>query len=254
MEAQSPKSKTGKRRYERKRPFQDTPARQAARMANFEKMVAAPKEKRYRPSPRRDAANPKNLEKGRAVLRQRAADREQQQLCERLQTLFPEYPPQEAGIRSSGLGAREPEWGDSGRDTQPKSGIPNPEPRTPDPDPGGVGTKPECDVESTDSSPTSPSRIQDQDTPLPGPIPEDQDKPQSGPSGTAADDQSANGNHQSAIPEDPNPFLPDSATALRTVAERIWKRRRHFPRQARREGRQVMRLLTQAAQSPSPPL
>ena len=79
-----------------------------------------------------------------------------------------------------------------------------------------------------------------------------QDNPPSGPSGTAADDQSAFGNHQSAIPEDPNPFLPDSATALRTVAERIWKRRRHFPRQARREGRQVMRLLTQAAQSPSP--
>jgi len=42
-------------------------------MANFEKMVAAPKEKRYRPSAKRHAANPKNLEKGRAVLRQRAA-------------------------------------------------------------------------------------------------------------------------------------------------------------------------------------
>jgi len=410
MEVESPKSKTGKRRYVRKRPFQDTPARAAARVANFEKMVAAPKEKRYRPSAKRDAANPKNLEKGRAVLRQRVAAREQQQLCERLQTLFPAYPPKEepggnqppsgveekgekgkgengqepisplaspasegvgtkpecdvestdnrptsplriqpdagigdsefgarqpelgdsgrhtepksgipkpeprtpdpdpegvgtkpecavestdssptspsriqhdAGIGDSGFGAREPELGDSGRDTEPKSGIPNPEPRTPDPDSEGVGTKPECDIESTDSSPTSPSRIQhdagigdsefgarepelgdsggdpepksgipnpeprtpdpdsagvgtkpecdvestdssptsrsriqDQDQPQPGPIPEHQDKPQSEPSGTAAADQSANGNHQSAIPEDPNPFLPDSATAL----------------------------------------
>jgi hypothetical protein len=85
---------------------------------------------------------------------------EQEKLSERLASLFPAYPPQEAGIRGSGLGARQPELGDSGRDTEPKSGIPTPEPRTADPDPGGVGTKPECDVESTDNCPTSPSRIQ----------------------------------------------------------------------------------------------
>jgi len=130
-------------------------------MANFEKMVAAPKEKRYPPSPKRDAANIKNLGKAWATPRKpSAAQVEQEELSERLASLFPAYPPQEARIRGSGLRAREPELGNSGRDTEPQSGIPNPEPRTPDPDPGGVGTKPECGVESTDSSSTSPSRIQ----------------------------------------------------------------------------------------------
>jgi len=79
-------------------------------------------------------------------------------LCQRLEDLFPGYPPQRG--RDSGLGAREPELGESGPDAEPRSGIPNREPRTPDPDPVGVGTKPECDVESADSCPTSPSRIQ----------------------------------------------------------------------------------------------
>jgi len=460
MEAQSPKPKTGKRRYVRKRPFQDTPKRQAARMANFEKMVAAPKEKRYPPSPKRDAANMKNLEKAWVTPRKPSAVRlEQEKLSERLASLFPAYPPKETGIRGSGLGAREPELGDSGRDTEPqsgipnpelrtpdpasggvgtkpecgvestdncptspsriqqdagtrdsefgarepelgdpgrdaepKSGIPNPQPRTPDPDPGGVGAKPECDVESTDNCPTSPSRIQqnagigdsefgdrepgsdgprydddgdagpESESQTPDPEFQHQEKPRPGAHEAPADDQSTVGNRQSAIPKprtpdtdpggvgtkpecdvestdncptspsriqheagigdsefggrepdlggtgndddddtgsesesrtpdpglgrehrpqpgadpaatddqpatgpvpgsqdnrqsaipDPNPLLPDSATALRTVAERIWKRRRHFPRQARREGRQVMRLLAQAAQSPAP--
>jgi len=414
MEAQSPKPKTGKRRYVRQRPYVKTPARVAAYMANFEKMVAAPKEKRYPPSPKRDAANMKNLEKAWVTPRKPSAVRvEQEKLSERLASLFPAYPPKETGFRDSGLGAREPELGDSGCDTEPQSGIPNPEPRTPDPDPGGVGTKPECDVESTDNCPTSPSRIQhdagigdsefgarepelgdsgreaepksgipnpEPRTPDPAsggvgtkpecavestdncptspsriqhdagigdselgdrepelgdsgrdtdpkseilnPEPRNQDldpvgvgtkpecavkstdncptspsriqheagirdsefearepdwggarqdddddgesesqtpdpgferehEPQPGADAAATDNQSATGNRQSAIP-DPNPLLPDSATALRTVAERIWKRRRHFPRQARREGRQVMRLLVQAAQSPSP--
>jgi len=452
MEVQSPKSKTGKRRYVRQRPYVKTPARVAAYMANFEKMVGAPKEKRYPPSPKRDAANMKNLGKAWATPRKPSAVRvEQEKLSERLASLFPAYPPKETGFRDSGLGAREPELGDSGRDAEPKSGIPNPElrtpdpgpegvgtkpecdvesadncptspsriqhdagigdsefgarepelgdsgrdpepksgipnpePRTPDPASGGVGTKPECDVESTDNCPTSPSRIQHdagigdsefgdresdwggprqdddddgesesrtpdpafghQDKPQPGAdatstddqpatgnpqsaIPEPrtpdpdpggvgtkpecdvesidncptspsriqhdagmgdselgdgesdwggvrkdddddgesesrtpdpafghQEKPQSGADATATDDQSATGSRQSASPDPQNPnlLLPDSATALRTVAERIWKRRRHFPRQARREGRQVMRLLTQAAQSPAP--
>jgi len=155
MEAQSPKSNTGKRRYERKRPFQDTPARQAARMANFEKMVAAPKDKRYQPSAKRDAANPKNLEKGRAVLRQRAVAREQQQLCERLQTLFPAYPPKEepdgnpppSGVEGKGEKGK----GENGQEPTPPFATTASE---------GVGTKPECDVESTDNCSTSPSRIQ----------------------------------------------------------------------------------------------
>jgi len=366
MEAQSPKPKTGKRRYVRQRPYVKTPARVAAYMANFEKMVGAPKEKRYPPSAKRDAANMKNLEKAWVTPRKPSAVRvEQEKLSEGLASLFPAYPPQEAGIRGSGLGAREPELGDSGRDTEPKSGIPNPEPRTPDldpggvgtkpecavestdncpmspsrihheagigdsefggrepelgdsgrdpepksgipnpeprtpdSDPGGVGTKPECDVESTDNCPTSPSRIQhdagigdsefggresalggtgnddDDDTGsesesrTPDPRFGHQDKRQPGADPAAAADQSATGNPQSAIPDpqtpdpaslnpdadshDPNPVLPDSATALRIVAECVWKRRRHFSRQARREGRQVMRLLTQAAQSPAP--
>jgi len=385
MEAQSPKSKTGKRRYVRQRPYVKTPARVAAYMANFEKMVGAPKEKRYPPSAKRDAANMKNLEKAWVTPRKPSAVRvEQEKLSERLASLFPAYPPKETGIRGSGLGAREPELGDSGRDTEPKSGIPNPElrtpdpgpegvgtkpecgvestdncptspsriqhdagigdsepgarepgsdgprydddddagpesesqtpdpefqhqekprpgaheapaddqstvgnrqsaipePRTPDPDPGGVGTKPECDVESTDNCPTSPSRIQhdagigdsefgDRKSDWGGARQDDDDdgeskspdpgfgrehKPQPGADATATDDQSATGSRQSASPDPQNPnlLLPDSATALRTVAERIWKRRRHFPRQARREGRQVMRLLTQAAQSPAP--
>jgi len=455
MEVQDPKPKTGKRRYVRKLPFQDTPKRRAARMANFEKMVAAPKEKRYPPSPKRDAANMKNLEKAWVTPRKPSAVRvEQEKLSERLASLFPAYPPKETGIRGSGLGAREPELGDSGRDPDPKSGIPNPQPRTPDTDSGGVGTKPECDVESADNCPTSPSRIQqdagigdsepgarepglggvrrsidsrqsaipepqtpdpdsggvgtkpecgvestdncptspsriqheagigdsefgarepgsdgpgydddddagpESESQTPDPEFQHQEKPRPGAHAAPADDQSTVGNRQSAIPEprtpdpdpggvgtkpecdvesidncptspsriqhdagigdsefgdresdwggarhgdddgtgpepesrtpdpglgrehrpqpgadatstddqpatgnpqsaspdpqNPNPLLPDSATALRTVAERIWKRRRHFPRQARREGRQVMRLLAQAAQSPAP--
>ena len=134
MEAQSPKPKTGKRRYVRQRPYVKTPARVAAYMANFEKMVAAPKEKRYRPSVKRDAANPKNLGKAWATPRKPSAVRvEQEKLSERLEGLFPAYPPQEAGIRGSGLGAREPELGDSGAtaNRNPRSRIPNPEPRTP---------------------------------------------------------------------------------------------------------------------------
>ena len=39
---------------------------------------------------------------------------------------------------------------------------------------------------------------------------------------------------------------------LREVAERVWQRRRFYPRRARREGRKVMRLLTAAAQRPAP--
>jgi hypothetical protein len=136
-------------------------------------------------------------------------------------------------------------------------------------------------VESTDNCPTSPSRIQheagiadsafgdresdwdgarhgdddgagpESESQTPDPTFGHQDKPQPGADAADGDDQSATGNRQSTI-LDPNPLLPDSATALHTVAERIWKRRRHFPRQARREGRQVMRLLTAAAKSPAP--
>ena len=36
------------------------------------------------------------------------------------------------------------------------------------------------------------------------------------------------------------------------MAERVWQRRRFYPRRARSEGRKVMRLLTAAAQSPAP--
>jgi hypothetical protein len=39
---------------------------------------------------------------------------------------------------------------------------------------------------------------------------------------------------------------------LHRAAEQIWKRRQHFSHQARREARQVMRLLSAAAQSSSP--
>jgi hypothetical protein len=39
---------------------------------------------------------------------------------------------------------------------------------------------------------------------------------------------------------------------VREVAEGVWQRRRFYPRQARREGRKVMRLLTAAAQGPAP--
>src|SRR5262249_49906234 len=39
--------------------------------------------------------------------------------------------------------------------------------------------------------------------------------------------------------------------AVREVAERVWQRRRFYPRRARSEGRKVMRLLTAAAQSPA---
>jgi len=93
MEAQSPKSKTGKRPYVRQRPYVKTPARVAAYMANFEKMVAAPKEKRYPPSPKRDAANMKNLGKTWVTPRKPSAVRvEQEKLSERLASLFPAYP------------------------------------------------------------------------------------------------------------------------------------------------------------------
>ena len=72
---QSPKSKTGKRRYVRQRPYVKTPARVAAFMANFEKMVAAPKEKRYPPSAKLDAANMKNPEKAWGTPRKPSAVR-----------------------------------------------------------------------------------------------------------------------------------------------------------------------------------
>src|SRR5215470_16234872 len=94
MKAQNPKSKTGKRPYVRQRPYVKTPARVAAFMANFEKMVAAPKEKRYPPSPKRDASNMKNLEKAWTAPRKPSAVRvEQEKLWERLASLFPAYPP-----------------------------------------------------------------------------------------------------------------------------------------------------------------
>jgi len=119
MEVETPKPKTGKRRYVRNRPFEQTPARVAAYTANFKKAVAAPKEKRYGRSEKRTAANRKSLEKGREVLRQR------------FESLFPGYPPQEAGVRDSGLG--NPNWATLAvtPSRNPESRIPNPEPPTP---------------------------------------------------------------------------------------------------------------------------
>src|SRR6516225_287646 len=135
MEAQSPKSKTGKRRYVRQRPYVKTPARVAAYMANFEKMVAAPKEKRYPPSSKRDAANMKNLGKAWTTPRKPSAVRvEQEKLSERLASLFPAL--------------TEGENGEEGKRENGQEPIPPAE---------GVGTNPECNVESTDNCPTSPS-------------------------------------------------------------------------------------------------
>jgi hypothetical protein len=144
MEVQSPKSKTGKLRYVRQRPYVKTPARVAAYMANFEKMVAAPKEKRYPPSPKRDAANMKNLEKAWAAPRKPSAVRvEQEKLSERLASLFPAYPPKEAGIRDSEFGAREPDLGgarhgdDDGTGPESESQTPGSRIRTPGEAPTG---------------------------------------------------------------------------------------------------------------------
>jgi len=230
MEVQSPKSKTGKRRYVRQRPYVKTPARVAAYMANFEKMVAAPKEKRYPPSPKRDAANMKNLEKAWATPRKPSAARvDQEELCKHLDGLFPAYPPpgqppaDPVGAIHESPRVTEGEKGEKGKRENSQEPISRA---------GGVGTKPECSVESTDSYPTSPLRIQqdagirdsesgdrepgvgDSDSgPNAGPESESRmpnaghhDKAPAGPDQTATNDQSAIGNRQSAIPE---PRTPD---------------------------------------------
>src|SRR6516164_2425268 len=60
-----------------KRPFVVTPRRRAAMLANLEKARAAPKEKIYAPSEKRDAANQANLQKAHAA---RAAARAAKQV------------------------------------------------------------------------------------------------------------------------------------------------------------------------------
>ena len=144
-----------------KRPFVVTPRRRAAMLANLEKARAAPKEKIYAPSEKRDAANHANLQKAHAA--RAAARAAKQAFSERVERLFPSFTPGNPSSAQAGNQA--------------------------------VATV----------------------------------------SGVSDRGQEAPGSEE-----------------LREVAERVWQRRRFYPRRARSEGRKVMRLLTAAAQSPAP--
>ena len=232
-----------------KRPYQKTPARQAAYLANLKKAQAVPKEKRYGPSEYRYAANLNNLEKARAALQRRRTDfgaatgtggmplpgrqadevqsatlrkaeccylgrssatqAEQEKLRESLASLFPAYPADQDG----GSGPAVAGVGTRG------SGFGTREVNEAGARDSGLGTR-EVNMVCT----IGQSNL---DLGQPPSAP--------GPESRAAD-----------------PGPSKGAPLLHRAAEQIWKRRQHFSRQARREARQVMRLLSAAAQSSSP--
>jgi len=226
----------------------------------LKKAQAVPKEKRYQPSEYRYAANLNNLEKARAALQRRRTDfgaatgtggmplpgrqadevqsatlrkaeccylgrpsatqAEQEKLRESLASLFPAYPAGQDG--HSGQAAAEAGVRGSGFGTRELNLDQS-------------GAKSESQTVHLDSS--KPPRHVAENTGKACRIGQD-----------AAHPPSATGPESRA----PDPGPSEGAPLLHRAAEQIWKRRQHFSRHARREARQVMRLLSAAAQSPSP--
>jgi hypothetical protein len=195
-----------------------TPARLAAAMAALEKARAAPKEKVYRPTAKRRAANLANLEIANAKRRQ-----EVETLRAGLEATFP-APESEFGIGDSGFAGEEGDWGfgvgDSQKEAQGGSSCANPESRIPNP---GSSAKPE-------------SRTPEPGTEEEGDLGFGVRDSQS----TETDLPSSSANPESRTP---NPGDEELDQAAPLIARRL----RLADATARREGRRIMRLLTAAA-------
>jgi hypothetical protein len=260
IQEQKPKIQNGKR------PYQKTPARETAFLANFKKALAVPKEKRYRWSEKRYAANLNNLEmawsarRGRAtltetdtgetpVLRIDAGDPGSQHDAqptseqhhsagfEPRESRSERKTPSQGKVRASNGGCSEPQPSETRSATLHREDC--------------------CYFRRPSAVQVEKQKLREGLASLFPAYPANQDQ-DTGPAvaGVGARDSGLGTrefNRVSTIGQN-NPDLKQASSAplLQRAAEQIWKRRQHFSRQARREARQVMRLLSGAAQSSSP--
>ncbi len=210
---QNPKSKIPNG----KRPYVQTPAQRAASLANLDKARAAPKEKIYWPSEKRKAANRANLVKARAARHQ-----ELEAVVDRLDIAFPPL----------------------------REEVESPAPSAPSEEPflSPRGTAPHSET-TQGASPTNPtserSEIGDSGNPESNPPgPEDDNPTVPGHGGVRRKFWAIGGAHG----DDGVSREAADYPALEKAARALLHRRRALLNEVRRERRQVMRLLTQAAE------